>query len=107
MPRRSTFYRYNHESGCVEEIKYRSSANTRAKWPIHSDVAGVNPLQRNEAEKVCRDLGVPTKYDRQGRAVWESPSHRKRHCEALGYFDKNSYGTSQEARQNPNGRDYD
>lgn len=68
----------------------------RAKYPIHSEAMGVNVEDIPKAQEVLRRAGVNTQYDGAGRPILESPSHRKKHCEALGFYDRNgSYGDPQ------------
>ncbi len=65
-------------------------------WPIHSDAVGVLPSQREEAIAEAARVGVPTDFDHQGRAILRSREHRKRYCEALGFYDRNGgYGDPQ------------
>ncbi len=69
--------------GCV-----RTQLSTT--WPQHSDAMGVHESQRAEAYAESVRAGVPTYFDNQGRAVFNSAGHRKRYCETLGYFDRNA-----------------
>jgi hypothetical protein len=59
-------------------------------WPLHSDAMAVDPSQITEAVEDARKRGVPTDFDRDGRAVFTGPGHRKRYCEAYGTFTKNA-----------------
>jgi len=46
-----------------------------------------------------RRKGVPTDYTRDGCPIFTSRAHRKRYCEAHGYFDRNGgYGDPQKRR---------
>ena len=58
-------------------------------WPMYSDAAGVNPEQIPEATRHARNVGVPTDFTSDGRAIFTSPHHRKRYCEAHGLYDRN------------------
>lgn len=62
-------------------------------WPILSDVMGVHPDDIPAAAARDRQLGVPTGYTPDGRAVFESRGHRARFLKAHGYHDrKGGYG---------------
>lgn len=81
-------------------------AEPRAKsgsglYPYFSDAMGVHPIQIEEAKAVLRALGVRVEYTPDGRAIIESPQHRKQLAEAMGLHDRNSYGTRYEARYKP------
>jgi len=49
---------------------------------------GVHPAQRMEAMAEADRLGIPTEFNEQGQAVFRDRNHRKRYCEAFGYFDR-------------------
>lgn len=68
--------------------------NTPGNWPMKSLSCGVRPDQIPEAMAEDRRRGVAAEYDSHtGEIVWTSPGHRKRWCEAHGYFDRNAgYG---------------
>lgn len=71
------------KGGCVR-------TQLSSTWPQHSDAMGVNELQRKDAYNESVRCGVPTHFDEQGRAVFNSPGHRRKYCEALGYYDRNA-----------------
>jgi len=90
MPAQSTLWRYNPHTDQVEQFEKPKSRVHRAKWPIYSDRAGVNPHQIPEAEATMKNLGVETKFDeRTGCAIFRDAKHRKAHCEAIGIYDRN------------------
>lgn len=61
-----------------------------AAWPMESEACGVNPAQINEAKDLNAKLGVRAEYNPETGAVrWDSPGHRKKWCEAHGYYDRN------------------
>lgn len=63
---------------------------------IHSDALGVHPKQITEARESAIKKGVPTEFDKKGRPIFTSRLHRKRYCEAYGYFDRDGgYGDAQ------------
>jgi hypothetical protein len=64
--------------------------HTPGTWPMLSDAMGVHPDQIHEASKEAASLGVPTQFTADGRAVLTGPQHRKKLCEAYGFYDKNA-----------------
>lgn len=85
---------YDPKLGEVVEIKMPTRASRRkATYPLKSETLGVHSSQRMDAIQESIDVGVPTDFTPDGKAVLESPGHRKRYAEALGYFDKDGgYG---------------
>lgn len=80
---------------CGNKAGRRYGANTasRAAWPMYSDAMGVHPQQVDEFHKDSVRRGVPTEFTRDGRAIFESASHRKRYCREYGFHDRNGgYG---------------
>ena len=64
--------------------------------PIHSDAAGVGVDQIAQARKHSEEIGIPTDFDSEGRAIFTSRKHRKEYCEAIGLYDKDGgYGDPQ------------
>ncbi len=59
-------------------------------WPMASDAAGVGESQVQEAMRHSEQIGVFTEFNAQGQAVFRSPAHRKRYCEAVGLYDRNA-----------------
>jgi len=100
MPPRSRIFRYDSKTDeVVEVINKAARKTTNAKWPILSDAAGVAPSQVGEARQKFADLGLNTEVMRDGRVVFTSASHRKKHCEAVGLYDRNGgYGDPQRNR---------
>jgi hypothetical protein len=69
-----------------------NAANERIKqrtWPMKSEALGVQPNQVNEAYKESVSIGIPTEFDKDGKAIFTSPSHYKKYAEAHGYYAKN------------------
>jgi hypothetical protein len=56
-------------------------------WPQYSDAIGVHPDQRQAAYEASVREGVPTRYDREGRAILTSRSHRRKLLKAKGLVD--------------------
>jgi len=68
----------------------RSVAATPSTYPMECDAAGVHPSQiREHQEKIKEIAGVATQYTPDGRAIFRDAAHRKRHCEAIGLYDRN------------------
>lgn len=62
-------------------------------WPMESEALAVHPDQVKEASMAADAAGVPTEFKKNGRVVFRSAHHRKKYCEAFGYFDRNAgYG---------------
>jgi len=55
-------------------------------WPYASDALGCGEDQIEEATREAGDAGVPTEFDREGRAIIRSEGHRKAYCKAMGMF---------------------
>lgn len=69
-------------------------------WPMKSESAAVHPEQRDEANQLSRQYGVPTDHDEDGCPVFESRDHRRRYCAAFGLFDRaGGYGDAQRQSQ--------
>lgn len=69
--------------------EHHGVAHKPGNWPMVSDAAGVHPDQVVEAAQEAEKRGVPTEFNSSGQAVFTSPLHRKRFCEAHGMYDKN------------------
>ncbi len=64
-----------------------------AGWPMKCDAMGVHPSQINDERKRAEGLGTRIDFAPDGRAIFESRSHRKEYCRAMGYHDRNGgYG---------------
>lgn len=68
----------------------RPGVPSDSAWPQHSWAAGVNPEQRQEAWEHSKEIGVPTRFDHNGDAVFRSRGHRKRYLERVGIFDRDA-----------------
>lgn len=97
MPPRSRRFQYDpKQQSLVEVTAPPRVTHGHARWPIHSDAMAVHPSQVAQAQAALREHGVHTNYDAEGRPILESQSHRKRHAEALGFYDRNGgYGDPQ------------
>lgn len=62
-------------------------------WPLHSDAMGVHPDQCQAAYEESVRHGVPTEFDKEGRAIFNDRRHRNAYLQMKGFFDKDgSYG---------------
>jgi len=73
----------------VAEFGYRRRSSP-GNWPMESDAAGVHPKQIHGAMVEARRRGVPTSFTPDGRAIFTSRGHRKKYCEAFGFYDRNA-----------------
>ena len=74
----------------------RGARSFPGNWPQYCDAVGVGDGQQKEAYEDSVKMGVPTRFDSEGRAEFLSRAHRKRYCEAYGFFDKSGgYGDPQ------------
>ncbi len=60
-------------------------------WPIYSDGLGVHPSQVKQVEAESKAAGIPTHFTKDGRAVLESRSHRRRYLRYRGFIDRDGY----------------
>lgn len=61
--------------------------------PHFSDGMSVHPEQIAEAMETDRKLGVPTEYSKDGRPLYLTREHQRRHLRAHGMFNKDGgYG---------------
>lgn len=68
-------------------------AQTLGIWPIMSEAMAVHPSQVQEAYVDSVKKGVPTEFDKMGRAKLTNRAHRKAYFDAYGVFDKSGgYG---------------
>lgn len=71
------------------QFQAESPAHRPGNWPMVSDAVGVNPDQSAAASEHARSIGIPTEFNSQGQAVFTSARHRKKYCEAIGFYDRN------------------
>ena len=67
---------------------------THDNYPMESDAAGVAPEQVDQEAATARQLGVPTRFNREtGAPIFTSRRHRANYCKAMGLYDRNAgYG---------------
>lgn len=58
--------------------------------PLKSDALAVHPKQVKEAMADAAKKGVPTEFSADGSPIFTSARHRKKYCQAYGYFDKSA-----------------
>ncbi|HPP02744.1 MAG TPA: hypothetical protein PLX83_19330 [bacterium] len=71
--------------------EHSQTVHCPGNWPLLSDAAGVHPSQIREAEEHATRNGVPTQFTPDGRAIFTSPTHRRKYLKLIGLVDKNSY----------------
>jgi len=63
------------------------SGQSPSCWPMKSVALAVHPTQREEYENFAGSHGIPTKFDKMGRPVFQSRNHRKQYAELVGASD--------------------
>lgn len=63
---------------------------TAGNYPYASDAMGVNPGRIPEAQRLLAEHGVKTEYTATGEPIIRDKAHRKAHCRALGFWDRDS-----------------
>jgi len=81
MPVRKRVFRYDRKKDEVVEVKKPQRRRERPRWPIFSDQVGVGSHEVSEANSTMRKLGLRPNYQPDGTYMFESPGHRKEHCE--------------------------
>ena len=78
--------------GVAGKRYYRAPMTRKdSTWPMESYAAGCNPDEVKEQRDHSVKIGVPTDFNpKTGDAIFTSPQHRKRYCEAVGLFDRNA-----------------
>lgn len=68
--------------------------SSKTGWPYTSTSVGCHPRQRKKFMNRMRELGVPTEFNHEGRAVFTSREHQRKYCQATGNvnFDENWSG---------------
>jgi len=75
---------------------HASTAHEPGNWPMVSEAVGVHPLDAKAAEEYAAKIGVPTRFTKDGNAIFTSARHRKEYCERHGFYDRNGgYGDPQ------------
>jgi len=86
----SKFFRYNHETGQVEEVTTQKLV-CKGKWPILSESAGVHPSQIQEAKEFNRQHGLSVDYTPDGRPEFRDAAHRAKFLKAWKMVDRSGY----------------
>lgn len=73
---------------------HRNTHATPGTYPFWSDAMAVHPTQIGKMRAIDKKLGLSANYNTtDGRVRFESAEHRKKYCEAHGFYDKNAgYG---------------
>lgn len=99
LPDGTEAYRALGEELAREGIKTgpKAKPQTRARWPMVSVNAGINPEQIGELREHWRQRGViGCDVLPNGDIVWESAAARKKDCESRGLYDRDGgYGDPQ------------
>lgn len=91
---------YGQECWCGATVDSSTAVTQRVQvagvggesgWPMKSDALGVHPNQRQHAYDESVRLGVPTQFDRVGRAILTDMQHRRKFSRALGYHDRDGF----------------
>lgn len=56
-------------------------------WPMTSNALAVHPTQRQQYSEFASNSGVPTDFDKAGKPIFHSKSHRRRYCNLVGATD--------------------
>lgn len=86
----SKFFRYNHETGQVDEVTH-VNIKCNSRWPIYSESAGVHPDQIAEAKAFNKMHGLNVDYTPDGRPEFRDARHRERFLKAWRLYDKTGY----------------
>jgi len=62
-----------------------------AGWPLMSEAAGTHPDEVPKTMAEMRSKGVNLNYTKDGRAIFENASQRRKALRALGMQDMNGY----------------
>lgn len=68
----------------------RSVRHVTGTWPMYCDASGVGVDQRVEATAEFAKHGLRVEFDGLGRAIYESPGHRRKALAVLGMHDRNA-----------------
>jgi putative FmdB family regulatory protein len=71
-------------------VREQTKAARCENWPMESDAAGVHPSQVREATEYAQQVGVPTDYTPDGRAIFRSRKHRAKYLKAHGMVDRDA-----------------
>tara|TARA_X000001382_G_scaffold130796_1_gene126996 strand:+ start:5183 stop:5539 length:357 start_codon:yes stop_codon:yes gene_type:complete len=60
-------------------------------WPLYSEAAGTHPDEVGKSMKDMRAKGVNLNYTKDGRAIFENATQRRKALKALGMQDMQGY----------------
>ena len=87
----SRFFRYNKESGSVEEVTDRSVFVGSGFKPLECIASGVNAAQATELRDFFRNHGELIEVTADGNPVYTSSQQRRRCMKIRGIHDNNCY----------------
>lgn len=77
-------------------IRGDSATTPGSGWPLVSEAMACHPSQIPQCMEFDHKMGISANYTKDGRPIFRDRAHRKRYCEAYGFFDKNGgYGDPQ------------
>jgi hypothetical protein len=89
-------YKYDKKLGKMVEITGRRVAQRQIGYPYTSEAMAIDTEDHAYAQQVLKEAGVRTEYVRDEiglRPVIRDRAHRKAHCEAMGFYDRDAgYG---------------
>ncbi len=59
------------------------------KWPKMPEAMGIDTQDIPATEARLAQKGIPTKYNRHGCPIVESPAHYRKICKELGFYARN------------------
>lgn len=71
--------------------EHRGTPTGGVGWPLASEAAGTHPDEVPKAMAEMRSKGVNLNYTKDGRAIFENASQRRKALRALGMQDMNGY----------------
>ena len=82
----------------ISEAEWRRlTPREKSEWPIVSNAMAVSPEDIGKAKRILKQHGVRTEYTKTGEPILRDQTHRKQHCRALGFYDRNCYGGTHDA----------
>lgn len=75
------------QSNCIKKLP---------QWPMVAGMSmGIDPVDIPKAQAILKQSGVSTEYTKHGDPILTSALHRKKHAEAMGFYDRNGgYGAA-------------
>jgi hypothetical protein len=76
----------------AQQRKKRNGVVTRpgdSGYPYNSEAMAVDREDVGKAQEILKAHGVSTDYTRSGEPIITSSEHRRRHAQAMGFYDRN------------------